>query len=186
MKVIKNLFKKILYVLLFVLLIPYQIINLFIKGFKTLSLFLSRGFYFYFEKFFAGLKKITKFSFFQNVSDYFKRRQEDPSHIVLIIIWALTFVYLFDSFYVDKSTILESLPTDDVVVENSDGTPVEEKNENPLLSKELNLYRIYNKYKLSDINIEKLKEANVDTVAWLMVEGTNIIRSFNLLRMIII
>ena len=169
MKVIK----KILYAILFVLLIPYQIINLFLKGFKTLSLFLSRGFYFYFEKLFAGLKKITKLSFFENISNYFKRRQEEPSHIVLIIVWFLMFVYLFDSFYIDQSNVVDSLSFDpvdeDVVVLSED-----EKNENPLLSKELNLYRIYNKYKLSDINIEQLKEANVDTVAWIIVEGTNI------------
>ena len=74
MKVIQ----KILLALLFVLLIPYQIINLFIKGFKTLSLFLSRGFYFYFEKICEGLKSITHISFFQNASEYFKRRQEQP------------------------------------------------------------------------------------------------------------
>ena len=169
MKVIK----KILLAILFILLIPYQIINLFIKGFKTLSLFLSRGFYFYFEKIFEGLKKITKLSFFQNVSDYFKRRQEEPSHIVLIIIWLLMFVYLFDSFYIDKNTLIESLPDTPKAVEEE--VSVEEaKDENLLLSKELNLYRIYGKYGLSDININKLKETNSDTVAWITVEGTNI------------
>lgn len=169
MKVIK----KILLAILFIILIPYQIINLFIKGFKTLSLFLSRGFYFYFEKIFEGLKKITKLSFFQNVSDYFKRRQEEPSHIVLIIIWLLMFVYLFDSFYIDKNTLIESLPDTPKAVEEE--VSVEEvKDENLLLSKELNLYRIYGKYGLSDININKLKETNSDTVAWITVEGTNI------------
>ncbi len=168
-----KIIKKILYAILFVLLIPYQIINVFIKGFKTLSLFLSRGLYFYFEKFFVLLKKIFKLNIFENISLYFKRRQEEPSHIVLIIIWFLMFVYLYDSFYIDKSTIVESLPigedTESVVVQQEG-----DRSDNPLFSTELNLYRIYNKYKFSDINIEKLKEANVDTVAWIIVEGTNI------------
>lgn len=168
MKVIK----KILLALLFVLLIPYQIINLFIKGFKTLSLFLSRGFYFYFEKLCQGLKKITNLSFFQNAADYFKRREEQPSHIVLVIVWFLTCIYLFDSFYVDKNQLVEKLPDADHIVQEN--MVVQQEDENLLLSKEFNLYRIYNKYQFSDINIEKLKETNRDTVAWIIVEGTNI------------
>lgn len=168
-----KILKKILYAILFVLLIPYQIINLFIKGFKTLSLFLSRGFYFYFEKFFLLLKKITHLSFFQNISFYFKRRQEEPSHIVLIIVWFLTLLYLFDTFYIDRSTMIESL-SDAIDGDSTVVQQVDETDNNPLLSKEFNLYRIYNKYKLKDINIQKLKEANVDTVAWIIVEGTNI------------
>ena len=71
--------------------------------------------------------------------------------------------------------VVESLPTGDEIVEsNSGGAESGAAEENPLFSKELNLYRIYNKYKLSDINIQKLRESNVDTVAWLIVEGTNI------------
>ncbi len=168
MKVIQ----KILLALLFVLLIPYQIINLFIKGFKTLSLFLSRGFYFYFEKICEGLKSITHISFFQNASEYFKRRQEQPSHIVLIIVWFLTFIYLFDSFYVDKHNLVESLPEPSKRVQEE--MVVQQEDENLLLSKEFNLYRVYNKYQLSDIHFDKLREANQDTVAWIIVEGTNI------------
>ncbi len=165
-----KLVKKIFLAIIFVLLIPYQIINLFIKGFITLSLFLSRGLYFYFEKFFELLKKITHLSFFQNVAFYFKRRQEQPSHIVLIIVWGLTLLYVFDSFYVDNSTLISSLPDNDEFVVQQEG----DTEENPIFSKEFNLYRIYNKYRLQDININKLKENNVDTVAWIMVEGTNI------------
>ena len=168
MKVIK----KILMGILFILLIPYQIINLFIKGFKTLSLFLSRGFYFYFEKFFELLKKITNVSFFQKVVDYFKRRQEQPSHIVLIIVWFLMFIYLFDSFYVDHSALVEKLPDEKDEVESVEST--NKVDDTPIMSKELNLYRIYGKYKLNEINIDQLKSANVDTRAWIMVEGTNI------------
>ncbi|MBR4694336.1 MAG: class B sortase [Bacilli bacterium] len=169
-----KILKKIGYILLFVFLIPYQVINVFIKGFKTLSLFLSRGLYFYFEKLFALLKKITNLSFFQNAANYFKKRQEQPSHIVLVIVWFLMFVYLFDTFYVDQSTLVESLPIEDNTTEEKETVSDNKKDDNPLLSKELNLYRIYNKYKLKDINIKKLREANVDTVAWIIVEGTNI------------
>ena len=168
MKVIK----KILLAILFVLLIPYQIINLFIKGFKTLSLFLSRGFYFYFEKFFALLKRIFNFELFDNMRLYFKRRQEDPSHIVLIIAWFLTLLYLFDTFYVDHSAFITKLPSikeEIAVKDNKDNS-----NNNVLLSKELNLYRIYGKYGLKDINFDELKKSNVDTRAWIIVEGTNV------------
>lgn len=167
-----QIMKKILLSILFILLIPYQIINVFIKGFKTLSLFLSRGFYFYLEKLFVGFKKITRVSFFQNIADYFKRRQEEPSHIVLVILWVLTFVYLFDSFYVED-TLVEALPDEDTVIEER-LTTEEVKEENLLFSYDFNLYRMYSKYSLSDINILKLKETNPDTVAWIIVEGTNI------------
>ncbi len=162
--------KKILLAILFVLLIPYQIINLFIKGFKTLSLFLSRGFYFYFEKFFALLKKIVNINFFENMRLYFKRRQEDPSHIVLVIAWFLTLLYLFDTFYVDNSSFITKLPT----IKDEEIAVKDKKDDSVLLSKELNLYRIYGKYGLKDIDFKELKKANVDTRAWIIVEGTNI------------
>jgi len=169
-----KILKKIGYALLFVFLIPYQVINVFIKGFKTLSLFLSRGLYFYFEKLCIFLKKITNLSFFQNAESYFKKRQEQPSHIVLVIVWFLMFVYLFDTFYVDQSNLVESLPVDDKETSEVTSQVEEKKEDNPLLSKELNLYRVYNKYKLKDINIKELRKANVDTVAWIIVEGTSI------------
>ena len=50
----------------------------------------------------------------------------------------------------------------------------ENDNDNLLLSKELNLYRIYGKYGIQDIHFDELRKANSDVVAWIIVEGTNI------------
>ena len=160
-----NFIKKILF-------FPITIIKVFIKGFKSLSLFLSRGFYFYFESFFRFLSHIFSFSFFEKASKYFGKRREDPSHIVFIIIWFLLFVYLFDSFYVDNSynvqSIFDTENTSDVINDKNDNS------DNMLLSKDLNWYRKFSKYRMEDINFNELKGINPDTVLWIQVDGTSI------------
>ena len=170
-----------------ILLIPYYIVKLTIKGFvqqvslgikgfKTLSLFLSRGFYFYFEKLFTFLKKITNLEFLQKPINYFRIKREEPSHIVLIIIWFLTLLFLYDSLYTDNNSLIQEIPKDNITVkvaqENID--EVESTKENELLTTDFNLYRVFNKYSLKDINIKDLQKRNSDTVSWIIVEGTTI------------
>jgi len=176
---IKKFFKFILNIIL----LPYTLIKLtikgfieqvyfFIVGFKTLSLFLSRGFYFYLVELFKFIKKITHINFFQKVVNYFEIKKEEPSHIVLIIVWFATLLYVFDYIYVDNSAMIQALPDEEIEDVAKREEVTEDKSE--LLSADMNLYRIFNKYSLKDINISKLKEKNKDTVAWLIVEGTSI------------
>ena len=164
---------KFLSVLLFIILLPYHILHLFWVGFKALSLFLSRGFYFYLEKISQFFQKLTNAQFLDRLSLYFRRKQEDPSHIVLIFVWFFTFLYLFDAFYIQDSMITK-IPMIRKKHEDIEYHPVVEKKEPSLFSKDYNLYRIYGKYGLDDISISELKKANVDTVAWIIVEGTNV------------
>lgn len=179
---IKQFFMTIIHILL----IPYYIVKMTIKGFKqqlsffgrgfkTLSLFLSRGFYFYFAKFFTGLKKITRLEFLQKPINYFELRREEPSHIVLIIVWFLTLLFLFDSLYVDNNNMVKELPKEDITSKVAkEEVKKDTPKDNDLLSMDFNLYRMYGKYSLKDINITELKKKNPDTVAWIMVEGTSI------------
>ena len=170
-----------------ILLLPYYLVKLTIKGFiqqvsmgikgfKTLSLFLSRGFYFYFEKLFTYLKKLTKFDFLQKPINYFRIRREEPSHIVLIIIWFLTLLFLYDSLYTDNNSLIQEIPTDEIVIKVAQETVEEPEStkENELLTTDFNLYRVFNKYSLKDIHIKDLQKRNSDTVAWIIVEGTTI------------
>lgn len=155
-----------------IIFMPVTIVKIFIKGFKVLSLFLSRGFYFYLEKLFAFFEKIIPFKFFHSIVEYFQQRKEQPSHIVMIIVWFLCLLYLFDTLHVDNTNYVNAMFEKDInpeKVEKSDN-----KNDNILLNKEMNLYRIYGKYQLGDINFKELKESNEETIAWITVEGTNI------------
>ncbi len=170
-----KIFRFIFTIIKYILFLPITIVRWFVRGFQALSLFLSRGFYFYFKKFFELLHKIIPISFFERTSQFFSARQEQPSHIVMVIVWFLTGLYLFDTFYIapqDVDFVFEDIPT----VEK---TPVADAvsnstDDNLLFNKEMNLYRIYGKYSMNDIHFEDLKTKNSSTVAWLMVEGTNI------------
>lgn len=164
--------KKIFSFLLFIILLPYHFVEWFIKGFSLLSLFLSRGFYFYLEKFFCFLHYIIPFSFFDSVRFYFRRRQEQPEHFVFLIIVFLFGLYLFDSTYRSPKVMIDTLPEyrmsdESTLASNGDSS-------NYYLSMDFNLYQFYGKYSYSDIDINSLKEKNSDTVLWMMVEGTNI------------
>lgn len=161
-------------VLKVIFFIPLSIIQFFVKGFRVLSLFLSRGFYYYFEKLFTFLGKIFPFSFNTSLVQYFQRRREQPSHIVMMIVWFLFLLYLFDTLHVDNQNYVQAMfdegVTQNVVVEEK----TEESSQSILLNKEMNLFRIYGKYQLDDIHFSELKKDNADTIAWISVEGTNI------------
>lgn len=174
MKVLKAILKFFMHILL----LPVYLIIIIVRGFNTIALFLSRGFYFFLEKLFVLLKKITHISGLQFFIDYFSKYREEPGHVVLMIVWFFAILYLFDSFYIDHGNMVTQL-SDEPTIEKEEVIPSEEPVENVdkdegIFSQEFNLYRIYGKYKTSDINIGKLKNDNSDTIAWLKVEGTNI------------
>ena len=155
-----------------IFLIPLSLVRFFIKGFRVLSLFLSRGFYFYLEKISSLLERIIPIKKISSITNYFRLRQEQPTHIVMLIVWFLCSLFLFDALHVDNTNYVQAIFNDqitpDVVQKNDDSS------QNLLLNKEMNLFRIYGKYQLSDIHFDELKKTNSDTIAWIVVEGTNV------------
>ncbi len=89
-----------------------------------------------------------------------------------MIIWFLCLLYLFDTLHVDNTNYVQSIFNDDIKPEQVQKE--DDKDQNLLLNKEMNLYRIYGKYQLSDIHFDELKKANSDTIAWISVEDTNV------------
>ena len=157
----------------YIIFFPYYLWKMFIKGFCQLSLFLSRGFYFYFEILFVGLKKIFSFSFIDSIIFYFKRRREDPTHIVLLIFCFLIGIYLFDNLYIEKIDYSNSIINSNIINRKIvKDKKVEKKKENLFFSKELNYYRLYGKYGLEDISFSELREVNRLTKVWINVSDT--------------
>ncbi len=159
----------------YVLLSPFYLIGLLFKGIVSLSLFLSRGFYFYLVKFFTLLKKIFHFKWLDRVIKHFEKRMEQPEYILIIILWFVSFIALFNILYVDKDQVvhLDDDPKDNtgevVPNKNNDSEPNDSG-----INRDMNPYRIYGKFSLNNINFSELKAANPNTVAWLSVDGTNI------------
>ncbi len=161
-------------IILFPILLPYYIVKVFLKGFHSLALFLSRGFYFYFQKFFSFLYRIIPLSFFKKISHYFEIEREDPYHAVLLVLFVVVSVILYDSLHVESKYLVESNVIESTVKDVEPKPTKESSPISPLLETDFNLFRIYGKYSFSDISFDKLKKTNSDTVVWLTVENTNI------------
>ena len=144
------------------------------KGFHQLSLFLSRGFYFYLEKLFVLLKKILPILFLDNIIHYFQRRKEDPSHLLFLITCFLIGLFLYDTLYVEENSFAHELIQSHFTVDDIKEAEIVQENSNILFQKELNYYRIYGKYSYQDISFRTLRETNSDVVAWISVDYTNI------------
>ena len=152
--------KKIIRIIIF----PFEVTA---KGFYNLCLLLSRGFYFYFYCFFDLLSKIFKSSIFNKIKSIFKKLQNNPVSFLILVV--LFFGYIFFARYGYASNDVKVyVDDDDSVVENSDDSKA---NDSRIIT---NLYNKYGSYKTSDIDISELKKINKDTVAWIVVDGTNI------------
>ena len=152
-------------------------IKLFLKGFSILSSYLSNGFYFYFEIFFKYIQRIIPFSFFNSLSLYYKRKRENSSQLVFLIILFSISLYIYDNLYVDQTYYVRNVIRNDISNKVSsiyESSEVQKKDDNIFLSQELNYYRMYGKYSFSDISISKLKDVNSDTLMWITVSHTNI------------
>ena len=142
-------------ILKYIIFFPYYLWKLFIKGFEQLSLFLSRGFYFYFEMLFIGIRKIISFSFLDSIIHYFQRRREDPTHIVLLIFCFLIGVFLFDNLHVDNTFYVNSIINSNIKIKEEKVVLEKEnpkKDDNLFFSKELNYYRLFGKYSIDEIS----------------------------------
>ena len=167
-----------------IIMIPIEIIKYIYKGLLFLSLLLSRGFYFYVTLFFKLLKKIFHFKFFDKTILHFEKRKEEPEFLLVIILWAIAIVTLYNILYINDDQIV-NLDDEVKIEENSnvevDEDKVKDKNKeeviddaNSLIVTEMNPFRIYGKIRLDEVDFNQLKQKNPDTVVWLSVDRTNI------------
>ncbi len=160
-------------VLKHIVLFPYYLIKCLFKGIVSLSLFISRGFYFYLVKFFSLLKKIFHFKWLDRVIRHFEKRMEQPEYILIIILWFVSFVALFNILYVDKGQEVH-LSDDGKTVEDVKDAKDDNSASSGGINQDMNPYRIYGKFRLENVNFSELINVNPNTVAWLSVDGTSI------------
>lgn len=166
-----------------IILIPWNIILMTVRGFYYICSLMALGFYFYFVKLFEFIKKITKgkFSFIDKVIKHFEKRKSQPEFLLLLILYITTFWALYNIFYIkpvelvdnDKyiSEEVDEVDSEDKVVDNSDNGNSGSGTTNYT---ESNLFRRYGSTSLDNVDFLELNKVNSDTVAWLSVDGTNI------------
>lgn len=145
------------------------------KGFFSICLVFSRGFYFYLYIFVSLLRKIfRKSEKLAELEVYYKNRQESPEYFLLllfgcVLLISTVYVFFFDTNEVVKlDENIEEEIVQRIEEANSDTpSPVEEK-------LETNLYKIYGNMNFDQINFDNLRTTNSDTVMWISVDGTNV------------
>ena len=140
------------------------------KGFYFLCSIISKGFFYYFYAVCSFVEKI-----FNLLKSLFKRLQRDPSasfaviFIFLIAVFFYTYIYSSSNIFVKiKLNDITDNVINDKKSENNDDTS------NSGVTIETNLFRIYGKTNIDDINFTELSRVNSDVVAWLIVDSTNI------------
>lgn len=140
------------------------------KGFYFLCSIISKGFFYYFYAVCSFVEKIFKL-----LKSLFKRLQRDPSASFAVIFIFLVGVFFYTYIYSSSNSFVKiklNDITDNVIndkkSENNDDTS------NSGVTIETNLFRIYGKTSIDDINFTELSRVNSDVVAWLIVDSTNI------------
>lgn len=140
------------------------------KGFYFLCSIISKGFFYYFYAICSFVEKIFKL-----LKSLFKRLQRDPSASFAVIFIFLIGVFFYTYIYSSSNSFVKiklNDITDNVIndkkSENNDDTS------NSGVTMETNLFRIYGKTSIDDINFTELSRVNSDVVAWLIVDSTNI------------
>lgn len=179
----KKLLEKIIYVC-----------KLTLKGFQYICTLLSKGFYFYPKEFFILLKKLFKKKIFDRLINHFEKRQEEPEHFLLIVLYFVAVITLIKLLYVKPVDVIHNeVPNGNQVVDKNDNkdNSKDDKVDNNQSSEnnnsngngnsnnhnnyvDSNPYRNFAKTKFEDINVKAVKTQNSDTVAWLSVDGTTI------------
>lgn len=167
------------------------IISITHKGFYSICLVLSKGFYFYFVMFFEVIKKIfRKSKILDNVINSYRYKQTNPEHFLILTLSVILCICVYGVFFVNTNEVVsldpevidsvlnnakseyENSGSDEVVDDGADtGT---ESSSNDSVYVETNLLKIYSNMSLSDIDFSSLKNVNKNTVLWLLVDGTNI------------
>lgn len=140
------------------------------KGFYFLCSIISKGFFYYFYAVCSFVEKL-----FNLLKSLFKRLQRDPSASFAVIFIFLVGVFFYTYIYSSSNSFVKiklNDITDNVIndkkSENNDDTS------NSGVTMETNLFRIYGKTNIDDINFTELSRVNSDVVAWLIVDSTNI------------
>lgn len=146
-----------------------KIVSFFKNVFNTIENFLykivlifSRGFFFYFYLIAYLLSKLFPVTFFDNLKLFFKRRQEDTTAFLLVVLVFLFGVNIYIRFYDNNETI--HVNVNDGLIQSN----------NSLDNTELNLYRKYAKLNMNLSTFKNIIKDNKSIVSWLMVDGTNI------------
>lgn len=147
-----------------------KIYNTTSKGFYFLCSVISKGFFYYFYAVCSFVEKL-----FNLLKSLFKRLQRDPSASFAVIFIFLVGVFFYTYIYSSSNSFVKiklNDITDNVIndkkSENNDDTS------NSGVTMETNLFRIYGKTNIDDINFTELSRVNSDVVAWLIVDSTNI------------
>ena len=162
-----------------IILFPLLVVKTILKGLLFLSLLLSRGFYFYIVLFFKMLKKITTLKVFDKAIIHFEKRKEQPEFVLILILWCVAFIALFNILYVhdDQVVSLDGNVVKEELREDKEEVSSEDKSADGFYSTvvtDMNPFRVYGKLSLNEVDFTTLKKVNPDTVAWLSVDRTNI------------
>lgn len=177
---------KLLLVLRFIVLAPINLILIIFNGFSYLCELMSKGFFFYFKKFFDLLYKFfPKCSFFSKLSNHYKKRQGQPEVFLLLILYFISFVSIYNLvLFPEVKEQSNDKYINSVIVSNDDSVS---SDDNIVLDDDNSLnnsfksttyfgwgYRDFMDMALNSVDFSELKSKNSDTVAWLNVDSTYI------------
>lgn len=144
-----------------------------ILGFYYIALVFSNGFFFYFYFIFSLLEKIIPLKSVQSCKRFFQRRQNDPVAFLILVFIFMLFSFSYTFFYVDKDDVVY---VNDVIINTTDdiNKTVSDESVISIEKKEINLFRKYSSIGINKFNIYDLKNTNLNTIGWIMVDNTNI------------
>lgn len=147
-------------------------------GFYQLNSILAKGFFFYFYLISSFFQKIFHLSFLKKQTLFFKKKQNDPVAFLMVVLVFFIGAFLQTYLYVDKTDIkyVDHTVLEKIVEEPEEEPVVEEPTPQPEVSttNEINLYRKYGQWDITNIDFNALKQVNQDVVAWIMVDGTSV------------
>lgn len=119
---------------------------------------ISKGFFFYFALLAELLHKVFPLSIFEKSKLYFKKKQEDATAFLFIVVIFLVGVNVYVHFYNDSEIkyVSNNIQMKDTSLDNT----------------ELNLFKRYSKLNINNKLFKKIKKDNM--VSWITVDGTNI------------
>lgn len=147
-----------------------KIYNTTSKGFYFLCSIISKGFFYYFYAICSFVQKV-----FKKLENLFKKLQRDPSASFAVIFVFLIAVFLYTYVYSSASNSIKIKLddiSDNVIKDKKDNDKKDDMSKGVTI--ETNLFRIYGKTGIDDINFSELSHVNSDVVAWLIVDNTNI------------
>jgi len=127
----------------------------------------SKGFFFYLSLLAGLLHKVFPLSIFDNMKQFFNKKQSDASAFLILVMIFLVGVNVYIRFSVDNSNVAH-------VSSNTINNRLVATEVGKLDEKELNLYKRYAKLDINSVSMTELRKTNKDVVSWITVDGTNI------------